>query len=340
MSTVATTVPKGRTFIRSLIARSVSACSSVEGMARFTSARWGNYQGDLVSKAAVSAITQNEVGEYAAQEFFGLVMERSLLRRMSGFRRIPFRTNMLKVVNGAIGYWTAESKPVPVSKQSLVGSTIHPLKVNCIICVTEEAINTAGDITEAGLQTDMERAVVDSLDLALLDATNAGVVDERPASITYGAPSIAASADAAADVTDLINLFDGDLGAAYFVTDSATATNMAMLRNASGALVFPDVGARGGSVIGIPLLISRASPVDSSGGQLALIDPTGIAYAADPIAVDKAQHATIAMSDDPESDPEQVSLWQTNTVAFKSSLPANWEVQRTGGVAYLSGAGW
>lgn len=340
MSAVVTTVPKGRTFIRSLIVRSISSASSMEGMMAYSSSRWGDYQGGLVAKTAVSAITQNEVGESAAKEFFSLVMEKSLLRRLSGLRQVKFRTKMLKIVSGATGYWTGESKPTPLSKQVLDGSTINPLKVNCIICCTDEAIQVAGEVTESGLQADMERAVVDALDTALLDATNAGVVDERPASITYGAPNISASADAAADVTDLINLFDGDLGAAYFVTDSKTATNMAMLRNASGALVFPDVGARGGSVIGIPLLISRASPVDSSGGQLALIDPTGIAYAADPISVEKAQHATLAMSDTPESEPEQVSLWQTGTVAFRSILTANWEVQRAGGVAFLSGAGW
>lgn len=306
----------------------------------YTSGRWGDYQGGLIAKTAVSAITYSEVGETAAKEFFSLVMERSLLRRLSGLRRVPFRTKMLKVVSGATGYWVGESKPIPLSKQVLEGSTINPLKVNCVICCTKEAIEVAGDLTESGLQADMERAVVDALDSALLDATNAGEVDERPASITYGAPNLAASSDAAADVESLINIFGGDLGAAYFVTDSKTATNMAMLRNASGALIFPDVGARGGSVIGIPLLISRASPVDTNGGQLALIDPTVIAYGADNILMENARHATMAMSDTPESEPEQVSLWQTGTIAFKSVLPANWEVQRAGGVAYLSGAGW
>jgi len=332
--------PKGQTLARSLILRATTSNMSYDSMLDVARARWGEYQGDQIAKAAVAPIIQSDVGDYAAVEFFNLVMERSLLGRLVGLRRLPFNRKMLKITSGSNGYWVAESNPVPLSKPALEGSSLNPLKVCAMIVATDEALKTGGTIAENGFQRDLERAVVDTTDIALLDAGNAGAADERPASITYGAPASAATSDAAADIATLIGLFGGDLGAAYFVTDATTATSMALHRNTAGDLVFPDVGARGGSILGVPLLISRASPRDSSGGQLALNDPTGIAYGADGLSFESAEQATVAMSDTPESDPVLVSLWQRNLVGFKSIMSANWEVQRENSVALLTDVAW
>lgn len=341
--TVVSNAPKGQALSRALILRAVAKNMVYESMLDVAQARWGAYQGEQVAKAAIAPVMQSEVGDYAAVEFFNLVMERSLLGRLAGLRRVPFNRRMLKITAGSNGYWVAEGKPVPLSKPSLDGSTIKPLKVCAIIVNTEEAIMIGGAIAENGFQRDMERAVVDTADIALLDAGNAGVEDERPASITYGAPSSAATGDASADISALFDLFDGDIGASYFVTDATTAARMALHRNTAGDLVFPDVGARGGSILGIPLLISRASPREAGTGQLTLIDPTGIAYGAEDLTFESAAHATLVMSDTPEDEedePVQFGLWQHNLIGYKSILTANWEVQRAGSVAFLSDVAW
>lgn len=333
-------IPKGQILTRSLILRAVAKNTDTEGMQAIASARWGEYQGQLIAKAAVSAIMANDIGESAAVEFFGLIMERSLLGRLTGLRRVPFNRRMLRMVSGAAGYWVAEGNPVPLSKPALDGSSLDALKVCAIIVASEEALTVGGVIAETGFQRDLERAVVDTIDATLLDASNAGAAGERPASITYGAPAVTATSDPGSDLAAMLALFGGDLGAAYFVTDANTATSMALLRNTSGELVFPDLGARGGSILGIPTLVSRASPVDTSGGQLALIDPTGIAYGSEGLTFESATHATLAMSDTPESDPVLVSLWQRNLTGFKSIMTANWEVQRSGSVVVLNSIAW
>ncbi len=335
-------IPKGLTFVRSLIIRAHGAAGE-EATIGVATDRWGQFQAERIAKAAVSALTTGDLGNEAAIEFFDLVRERSLLGRLIGLRRVEFYRRMLSATSGASAYWVSQAKPKPLSKPSITGRTLEPLKVASIICATNEALQVGGKITESGLQRDMERAIIDTLDGALLDTANAGIPEEQPASITYGAPAVAATSDATADITALLAVFGGDMAGAFMVTDSQTATNMALLRNSSGALVFPDVGARGGSVLGIPLLISRGSPIDTNGGQLALIDPTGIAYGADGITIKKAQHTSLVMSDNPEdpADPgEVVSLWQTNTTAFLSEVTINWETQRAGSVAVLTGAGW
>ena len=334
------TAPKGQTLARALILRASAKNLAYETAMSVATARWGQYQGEQVAKTAMAPMMRSDVGDHAAVEFFNLVMERSLLGRLSGLRRVPFDRRMLKIVNGSTAYWVAESQPIPLSKQVLDGSKLKPLNVCALIVTTDEAISAAGPVAEKGFQRDLERAVVDATDIALLDVNNAGVAGERPAALTYGAPTTAATSDAATDIAALISLFGGDLGAAYLVTDSTTATNMALLRTAEGGLIFPDVGARGGSVLGIPLLISRASPRDSTGGQLALIDPSGIAYGADSLSFDSAEHAAVAMSDTPESEPELVSLWQHKLVGFKAIMSANWEVQQAGSIAVLTGVAW
>lgn len=340
MTTPVSIAPKGQTFARSLILRATTKDLSYKSALELATARWGQYHGEQIAKAAVAPIMQNDVGDYAAVEFFNMVMERSLLGRMTGLRRVPFDRRMLRITSGTNGYWVAESAPVPLSKPALDGSSLRALKVCAIIVATEEALKVGGAIAENGFQRDMERAIVDTTDIALLDVGNAGAAGERPASLTYGAPSTEATSDAAADIAALLAIFDGDLGSAYFVTDPLTAANMALYRDASGSQVFGDVGARGGSVLGVPLLVSRASPITTNGGQLALIDPTGIAFNADRLTLESAAHATVAMSDTPESDPVLVSLWQRNLTAFKSVMSANWEVQREGSVAVLTDVAW
>lgn len=333
--------PRGQTFARTLILRSISKNAEFETAFAIAQNRWGSHIGSTIAKAAVAPVMTAEMGDAAIVEFFNLVMERSLLGRLAGLRRVPFNTQMLKITSGAGGYWVSEGREVPLSKPVLDGSVLRPLKVAAIIIASDESLRNGGSIAENAFQRDLERAVIDTTDFALLDAANAGVSGERPASITYGAPAVVATSDAAENVAELVSAFGGDLGSAFFVTDAATATQMALLR-ADGAPVFPDAGARGGSVLGIPLLISRASPRTASGGQLALIDPTGIAYGADGISIENAEHATVAMSNDPEGDDEveMVNLWQRNLNGFKSILAANWEVQRDGGVAVLTGVNW
>src|SRR5690606_18457004 len=103
--------------------------------------RWGAASGQAVAKA-VDAITAGTVTEtVAAREFMGLVSEQSVIGRLSGLRRVPFRTRMLAVTAGATGYWVSEAAPKPVSGITLAGSSLEPLKLASIIVVTKEALD-------------------------------------------------------------------------------------------------------------------------------------------------------------------------------------------------------
>ncbi|TPG45513.1 phage major capsid protein [Rhodanobacter glycinis] len=326
---------KGREFIR--IAVTKASVGGAQGVEAFTAARYGS-DGPRIAKAAIASLNSSELlDESIATAFISTVVDKSVLGQLRGARPTPFNTRTRKLSSGARGHFVAEAAPIPLSKQSVEGSTLRPLKVYALVVSTKEAISSLDPLAEAGLQSDLQTACAAAVNIALLNPANAGTANVTPAAITFGAPTVAATGNAVADIKVLIAAFKGDISAAYFVTDPDTATALAMVQTANDAFLFPECGPRGGAILGIPLVTTIDSPRDSSGGQLALIDPTGIAYNIDDVQMDVAKNATLAMSDSPTSPVEQVSLFQTSSVAWKVLIRANWENHRASGVAVLTG---
>lgn len=328
---VSLNLQRGRTFVRGFI---LSHNRNFEDHASIAAARWGVAAAERIAKAA-SAITLNDAGSEEAREFLDLVAEQSVVGKL-GLRRIPFNVRLLRMTAGATGYWVGQAAPKPVSKPAMQGDTLVPLKAASIILVTKEALTLAGPLLESGLQRDLERAVALTIDQAFLDPGNAGIANETPAAATYGANSIAATGDMRADLARLIAAFNGDFASAAFVIDPTTAVKIALITSADGSFLFPDAGPRGGTVLGLPLIVSRASPHSSSGGQIALIDGSAIALGMEGFRLERAEHATVDVADDPGSPTTQVSLFQTNTVGLLSETFCNWDVQRSGAVAVLT----
>lgn len=329
--------PRGRSFVRLKMAQ-FGGGGSPELTNTFAAARWPA-EGFGISKAAQSALTTGDIGTPEAAEFLGAVREKSVVGGLVGTRPVTFNKRMLARTNGATGFWVGEAAPVPLLKPVLAGSTLAAKKVAALIATTDEAIRAESPAVEAGLQQDLETGCVGALDSAFLDASNAGG-EAIPAAVTHGAPTIEATADAAADLKALVSAFAGDMASAFLVTDPDTATGLAMVRGANGSFLFPDAGPRGGSILGIPLLVSRFSPRTSSGGQVALIDASGIALALEGIELSQSENTSLVMADTPTSPATMVSMFQTNTVALKAVIRANWENQRIGGVAVITGADW
>lgn len=347
-------------FVRALIARSLSA--NVQMSARpallrdpmdeprlelrgnlaaeeYARKRWGQASGvpQFLQKAAVGAITSSDpMSAIGASDdvFFSSVFEQTLLGRLQGLREVPFNLRLLRSTQASRGYWVGQSKAIPVSKPALTGSSLARKKVGALILTTMEALEAANPLAEARLEEDMRGALVGAVDEAFLDPSNAGT-DEMPAAVTYDAPSTPSSDDPSLDLPPLIELFPGDLSAAFFITDPTTAAQLALARDSVGGLMFPDVGPRGGSMIGIPVLTTRHSPRDANGGQLALVDPTGVAARLESIEMARSTSASIEAADDPSGASDtpvaatsMVNLFQTDSVAFRATVFGNWERQR------------
>lgn len=326
-------IPRGRDFVRIQITKAV--VGSGKGVEGFTNERYG-IDGPRIAKATVTALTSSNVGTDPASAFIGAVVDKSVLGQMRA-RAVPFNMRGRGLSAGARGSFVAEAAPIPLSKQSVEGFVLHPMKVAALVVSTREALSSLDPLAEAGLQADLQNACVAALNLALLNPANAGVANASPAAITHGAPTVAATTDPVASLKSLIALFTGDLSAAVFVTDPQTAVALSMVTTTTGAFLFPEAGARGGSILGIPLIVTTDSPRSAGSGIVALIDPTGIAFNVDDVQMDVAQSTSLEMSDTPSGPSEQVSMWQTNSACWRVIIRANWANQRVGGVAVLTG---
>lgn len=298
----------------------------------------------LVEKAGAAPVATVDVGAgFSNPELFAVIEQGSIIGKMSLRRTVPFLRRLLRPTASARGYWVGGSaRAKPLSRFALEGSALNPLTIATIVVITSEAARFEDPLVDAATRTDMVRANTERLDASFIDVSNAGISDVEPASVTNGATQINSTGDPARDADAAIEAFAGDLASAYWVTDPLTATRFGLARDAGGSFMFPDCGPRGGSILNIPLITSRGSPNDTTaGGQLALVDASSIAIAIDGMDVARAEGAAIEMSDDPDNAPDAdtvlVSLFQSDLVALRTVMHANWEVQRAGAVAVVTG---
>lgn len=169
--------------------------------------------------------------------------------------------------------------------------------------------------------------MVDTLDNSFLDPANAGVPDVEPVSITSSIAPITATADPTADLKAPLAAFGGDLETAYFIAQGGIAAALADPSR-------PNAGARGGEVLGVPLVTSRNAP----DGMLILADAAWIAFTEDATKADASSAGSVVMSDT-GTGGSLTSLWAANLTALRVEKTANWAA-RPGAVAAISGIAW
>jgi Phage capsid family. len=291
--------------------------------------RWP-IDGEKIHKSAIGAITSADL-DAEARVFIGLAAERSIIGRLQNLRKVPFNTRMIAVTGGALAYWSGETKLRPLSKVSVAGETLRVLTLSAIIAATKEAFfNPAA---ESVLQNDVLDALAAVLDETFL-SNDPGVPDERPGGIADGAPSVLATGNIADDLAALLNIFSGDLETASIISTPAAAVRLALASGGNPQIL---AGPNGGKLFGFPFLTTRHMESGSNGDRLLIVDAAGITANFSGVNFSKTEAACLAMSDDPESEPQLVSLFQTGTVGLKADIYANWNVSRAGAVAVLEG---
>lgn len=265
-------------------------------------------------------------------------------------RRIPFRTPLITQTGGGQAYWVGEGKPKPLTAFDFSRTTLDELKVATISVVTEELLRKSSPSADMILRDQLAAAVAARIDQDFIDPANAGTASVKPASITNGADSIVAQSysdgdSIRTDVRALMKKFidaNNPLTSGVWVMSANTALAGSLIVNALGQTEFPGLTMTGGTFMGLPVITSEYLTdyvVLANAMDIYLADEGGV-------MVDVSREASLQMLDDPTNDTvtptatSMVSMWQTNSVAFRAERILNWARRRTTSVAYLTSVGW
>jgi hypothetical protein len=142
-------------------------------------------------------------------------------------------------------------------------------------------------------------------------------------------------------------LIDGgsDLDSAVIVMHPTEALTLSTMATSEGAFVFPQLGARGGTILNIPAVTSVGCVRSGSPSErvIAAVDGSMIAVADDgAIEVSASQLATLHMDDATTQDARDgtgtsvVSMFSTESVAIKLRRTINWERLADSAAAWLT----
>jgi len=84
-----------------------------------------------------------------------------------------------------------------------------------------------------------------------------------------------------------------------------TASHLALLRGTGGAAAYPSITPQGGSLLGLPVLISSVCELDQSPTSrfIALLNPSQIFYADEGIELSATNQGALEMLDNPTNTP-------------------------------------
>lgn len=269
-------------------------------------------------------------------------------------RRVPFRTPLIGQTGGGQAYWVGEGKPKPLTAFDFNRTTLDELKVATISVVTEELLRKSSPSADAILRDALAAAVAERIDIDFIDPDKAASVGVSPASITNGVVAIASSGNDAdairEDIRALMATFvaaNNPPTSAVFITSSANALAVSLMRNPLGQQEFPGITMNGGTLEGIPVIVSEYFAPVTAGGFVALVNASDIYFADDGgVMVDVSREASLQMLDNPTNDvltptaTSMVSMWQTNSVAFRAERILNWAKRRASAVALLDEVNW
>jgi HK97 family phage major capsid protein len=351
MSEVVRSAPKGLAAARFIKAIAVARGDVVAALAygEGSHVAWKSTP-EVVShlRTAVSALSGINTSPLAQatmpSEFLELLRPRTISDRMQGWRRVPANSNVLLFSGDASGYVVDEGSAKPLSKFTLERVSLPYRKVAAIVVLTQEVLRNADPSVELSIATELAKAVGQGADAAMFDLGVSGSLTHDGIVLTSAGTSLANIDSDLQRMLSYMSTNDEGLDAAYWCMSPVTAGYLGSLRGTGGAAAFPNVGVRGGSILGIPVVVSAnlrstGSPTER---QIVLVNPSRVLLA-DPAAtsVTVARNASIQLDDAPSSNASQVvSLFQMNAVGIKGERFISWKLAEQTGCVTLAGVNY
>lgn len=305
-------------------------------------------------KAAVAAGTTanaawagNLVGEETSlyADFIEFLMPKTIIgafgsNGIPSLHRVPFRVPLVGQTAGGTGYWVGEGKAKPLTQFAFSRTVLEPFKVANIAVLTDEVLRNSNPAADVLVRDSLVNALRERLDLTFASADAATAVS--PAGIYNGVSPIVSTGNPDADIQAVLAQFIAanlTPSNAVWIMSTMTALVLSMRKNALGNAEYPGITMNGGTFAGFPVIVSEYAD-----DTIALVKADEVYYGDEGgFAVDMSREASLEMSDNPahNSDtptPAQlVSLFQTNSVAFRAERYISWAKRRPAGVAYLTG---
>lgn len=266
-------------------------------------------------------------------------------------RSIPFRTALLNQTSGGDAYWVGEGNAKPLTKFDFSQTSLDPLKVASIAVITKELLWDSNPAAEVLVRDSLRDALAARLDQDFIDPSVTLSAGIRPASITNGITPIPSSGDDAAAVRcDIQALMAAYLAAnnppttGVIIMSATRALALSLMLNPLGQPEFAGITMNGGTLLGLPVIVSNYVPSDTDGDYVFMINATDIYYADGEVMLDMSDQASLQMDNAPDNPTGagtvMVSMWQRNMVAFLVEKRINYKRRRDSAVAVLSGVNW
>jgi HK97 family phage major capsid protein/HK97 family phage prohead protease len=269
-------------------------------------------------------------------------------------RRVPFRVPLISQTAGGAGYWVGEGAAKPLTSFDFARTTLEPLKVANIAVLTMEILRDSSPSAETIIRDELANALRARLDTDFIDPDKAASAGVSPASITNGVTPIGSTGNDAdairQDIRAAVAAFvaaNNPLTSGVWIMSANTALALSLLRNPLGQQEFTGIGVMGGTLEGMPIIVSEYVPSETAGGFAVLMNAQDIYFADDgDVSVDMSTEASLEMDNAPSSnsytptESAMVSMFQTNSAAFRAERTVNWAKRRTTAVVVINAVNW
>jgi HK97 family phage major capsid protein len=264
-------------------------------------------------------------------------------------RAVPFNILVPRQTAGVSMQWLGENHVAPVGALTFDQIILEHSKVGGLVVISAELARLSDPSAERLIQADPTAAIADFMDDAFLDPGRAAT-DISPASITNGATQVASTGSTAnaveSDFADLLGAVatGSNMVSPYLIMKPTTALFLAVLRGTNGERVFPNIGATGGDVLGVPVIISANVPSDNDSPSehiIVALDASEILFADGGVELSVSRQTSLQLTSTPDSPATasivMTSLWQRNLFAVKAERFVRWTPRRNDAVAVLHG---
>lgn len=281
-----------------------------------------------------------------AGEFLDMYRAATIVDRIPGLRRVPF--NVAVPIRSAAGtfQWVGEAVAKPVTSETFTSISLTWAKIAAITVITQELAKFSSPSAEILIRDSMIKTLVTAIDTKFISA-DAAVSGVSPAGILNGiaavTPSNTTMAAFRVDMNNMLNNMTANnipLSGIVLLMSSTTALAFSLANTTLGINLFPDITTAGGSLLGMPVVVS-----ETVGTKLIALNASDILLAEDPgVSVTASDQATIEMETTPaigEQSPPSTqsvlkSMYQNNCIAIRAEQFKTWARARTSAVEYIN----